>query len=181
MDRIQQCTHTALVWRGRRLRPPADRRSSLPRPPAGKSSAAPGDSFRSHPLAHSWIPPRIRWFRNCSVKKMILLLFAIVHRRHARISKSLGCTEVAIYPRVEITKDAPKCYCTVRWMSKWHNSALEISTSSEFPQDFRNRSTRSPSGCNDWHNATGYPPAPRQDPGSCGWSRLLTFEGITRV
>lgn len=53
VDRIQQCTHTALVWRGRTLRPPAARRSSLPRPPAGESSAAPDDSFRSHPLAHS--------------------------------------------------------------------------------------------------------------------------------
>lgn len=59
VHRIQQCTHTALVWRGRRLRPPADRRSSLPRPPAGKSSAAPVDRFRSHPLAHFAIPPRI--------------------------------------------------------------------------------------------------------------------------
>lgn len=60
MDRIQQCTHTALVWRGRTLRPPAARRSSLPRPPAGESSAAPGDSFRSHPLARSlaFPPPR---------------------------------------------------------------------------------------------------------------------------
>lgn len=53
VDRIQQCTHTALVWRGRTLRPPAARRSSLPRPFAGESSAAPGDGFRSHPLAHS--------------------------------------------------------------------------------------------------------------------------------
>lgn len=89
VDRFQQCTHTALVWRGRRLRPPADRRSSLPRPPAGRSSAAPGDRFRSHPLAHS---RSLRESMIGIVPKMMLLLSAIVHRRratncHARISK----------------------------------------------------------------------------------------------
>lgn len=162
VDRIQQCTHTALVWRGRRLRPPADRRSSLPRPPAGKSSAAPGDSFCSHPLAHSWSHRESRWLE--LLRKRLLLLFVIVHCHratncHSRISKSSGIPKLR-YPRVEIAKDAPKLLC-VRWMSKWHNSAPEISTSSEFPQDnFRNRLACSPSGCN-WRNATGCPPAPR--------------------
>lgn len=156
VDRIQQCTHTALVWRGRRLRPPADRRSSLPRPPAGKSSAAPDDWFRSHPLAHS------RFLRESMIgiaPKMMLLLFVIVHRRratncHAKISESSG------HPGVEIARDAPKLLC-VRWMSKWHNSALEISTLSEFPRDnFRTRSACFLSGCN-WRNAIGCSPASR--------------------
>lgn len=64
------------MWRGRTLRPPAARRSSLPRPPAGESSAAPDDSFRSHPLAHS------RSFREstgCSGKTA--LSSVIIHRR----------------------------------------------------------------------------------------------------
>ena len=40
------------MWRGRTLRPPAARRSSLPRPSAGESWASPVDGSCSHPLTH---------------------------------------------------------------------------------------------------------------------------------
>lgn len=99
------------MWRGRTLRPPAARRSSLPRPPAGESSASPVDTSCSHPLTHFRSPPRLGASpRETAVSNELV---AIADTRELA-GRQTG--------RDDIRK-------RVRSMSAWHSSAPEISTS----------------------------------------------------
>lgn len=71
----------------------------------------------------------------------------------------------------------PVSLLCVRWTSRWHNSAPELSTSSVFLRDdFDNRSVCSPSG--NWRDVAVRTPAPRSNRGNSERSRPLTFEGL---